>query len=1449
MRKKTILSVGALTLVAGLGLAAMSGSNLLPLVTSASVSVQDAAALILMDVTPASGSNIALWQAPGDIQLRFTDANPGTFGGVVVNHNLVRDVVIYKKGVDGAADTEVGRIPASSESGIYVDRSNPSLVHINVSTLQDFAWDADYAPGYVVVVPSGLIVKDVDSASLDPDGNEASASTNQEIRLDYYIVDTPKYTKSPSNGAVVSTANGGFSNNVAITWDAEKVKSLGLVGTDVPQIGLYMVDPSVENTSSYGSRELVAQFKPVFEGNVMKLELEKIDGKEVVNIPSSDRVKYYEIVVPEGFVNLYDEAGKVIGVNEACTMTNLKLEWLFNASMIEVVAPLEAEATLTPSEFPKEFSLYFPNRTAATTTTGKVTLNMYRDNSTTILASYVGEFAEDQHTLNLTIGDITPGAAKNDPSTWFDGTYTFKTITKTFMDLDAGEQFGQNLVFPMKWVLTDGVNYAQLASKEVNATGALLSDGSKEVKVAEVAFDDVPQNPGFGSMTLKFLYSVVPTGDANTKISLYKDGEDTPLWEQENTGKYNNDHLWSGTAVPTKTKAAAATASTSMSIFNGFTGEYYKTSPTSSVEYRYVDYLTEPGNYRLVIDPGYFTIKVTNQPSYLNERIEVPFSISGPDIEYSVYPESGSEVKSMKEFTITYPEGAVVTVPEGTTVQLVGQNSLLSGVDQYNNYTLSVSASGNVVKFEADEEILRPCALGFTLQVPAKTWTVNYNGDVRSNREMGIAYTFVDVPAGKLSPAPGEVQGADLQTVILSSNAKVKGLKAAPAGEIAPQAALYSVAEDGTRTQVATYTFSNKPTDGDIVEDCEFTTAVDTSELPEGHYQVVIPSGVLEFYYYSKFVQSQDYVYDFEIASSVNAAELFTPAMPSTFTPSYTSTNGLGMKVLGLEFEDASLASNPNCVAPVVLEFDGNVIATVEVKDVWVDAPVPSWNIAGAVSITWPEGADYNATGKYVVKFPAGAFTLEGKEVGAFELTYDYINDKPVINFDYTLDPAPGAPVKDLSTIVLHFDNASFMSYCSNSANPVATLESEDGSVKVNCVWPKNNWTNELTLDFSDADGKWVAGKYTLTVHKGAVVVDDETIDDSVPGNGNFEGLTAVYELEVEAGAEPLLNHMTLSHPATLECDVHSTRTAFGSGMGIIVLGIDTDNAEGVENSDPITLSYSANENGEYEVLSSVYSYKEFEVNFGGVGAAADDELIEFPVSYYINMLFFGDGEGGYNFADMDKFGRTGYYRLDIPEGAFKFDDKLMSGASLLFSYDAEGRTLELVYTLTPAPTEVLTDHTIFNYGKSGITVDFPDATTVDFVGNGGATLTAEDGTVFKGYTASYEGRTGVKYTFNTAGNEWKNGTYTFRVPEKYIAVNMGYLDDGDLGNSPEITATYHLEDETLSVALIGVGAAESYNVFTLDGKVVKLNAAIEELKELEPGLYIINGKKAYLRK
>ena len=1438
MRKKTILSIGALTLACGLGIAAMGGANLLPLTLSAGVSTtaDTPTYLKLVSVTPADNSVMPLWEAPANLVVAYTDASPATFPGCMVNKELSAPVKVNKVADNGDL-VVVKEIPASS---VTISKN----YNEGVISFAGIEWEAGK---YQIDIPEGLLLRDTDDpGSLNPDDpGSISIAHNKAMSVTYEFIDTPRYTTVPANGATANSAGDGL-KKVVVTWDAEKVSKTVIADpANIPVINLVLVDEAgVSGETAVITRTVVGTYSPICEGNKLTLNLTLAEGVESLELVQPNRPKYYELSIPAGYVDLYDAEGKSVK-NLAIDLTKIALQYEFDASLVKIVDLDETE--FTPSTFPRELVVQFPGKVSIINNTYcKPYICREGDGSTSTCGQYAAELAPNGTTLLLTLPEPKAGEVNNNPEVWFDGEYYIMwKYSDPFQD-EEGNKIGKNMKLTLG-NLKDAYSHVTVSEETINNSSWYIYDGDtnnfKETLVNKDQFGNVSPDPGFDALGLKFYYNVIPVVDETKKISFYKDGETTPVWSQSAAGVYGTEHLWVG--QPTATTKTTTSAVGKVYILNNVKEETF-TRGTSSTKYRIREYLKEPGTYRVVIDEGFFNIKVANKPALPSAKIEVAFTIVGKDIEYSVSPAFDSDLTEINEFQITYPEGASVTLKEGAKADLIGNVSMLGGPDYNIPYTLDIKSEGNVVTLYAPVPFAIPYKTGYELKVPANSWTVTYNGETQANREIKGAYKLSKLSAGTVTPDNASpVLGADLASIIYTSKVPVKDAGAKMAQLL-----------DAEGNVVAGYTFANAPVseDGDKpVTECYLSTATDLSSLPVGEYKLVVYTNTFVYSYSI----TQDENFEFVYNVKANPSDSFTRAMPATSDVTYTGNNGVGMNMIGWEFTDAAITLNTACTSPVELKFNNETIATVPASAVIVDAPM-DWNgtvFPGAVSISFPEieGIDYTLTGEYAVVVPADLFLKDGQPLGAFSKVYTYTNDKPVVDFTYTLNPESGKTTDSLEEIVLTFTNASSLNYVGDSnstTNPVAVLASEDGSLILNCGWPKIDG-NSLVLSFGETMTEWKNGKYTLTVRPGMVNVDDVTWDEYSDIPGNFEGLTAEYTLEGVVQAGSLRDHVTYSVPSSLEANPLNTRTPFGAtAMGIIALGIDTDKLAGVPNCDFLLLSYSATPDGEYSLLSAINPNNELEVNVIGVALTnGDDGLIEFPASNTLFMLFANDGDGSVDMSRISEFSKTGYYKLTIPDGSFAIDGAPVKGLELVYHYDAEAGQQTIVYELSPAASYTFTNVADLKYGGSGITVKFPKASFLDYVGTGGAVLITPAGEQIKCNTPSMPVPNELVYTFGNKNTEWVNGTYTLKIAAKMIAVDMGYLDYGDEGNSPVIEAAYHLEDQALGVALIGVGAADSYTVYTLDGKVVKVDAAIEELKELEPGLYIINGKKAYLRK
>ena len=131
--------------------------------------------------------------------------------------------------------------------------------------------------------------------------------------------------------------------------------------------------------------------------------------------------------------------------------------------------------------------------------------------------------------------------------------------------------------------------------------------------------------------------------------------------------------------------------------------------------------------------------------------------------------------------------------------------------------------------------------------------------------------------------------------------------------------------------------------------------------------------------------------------------------------------------------------------------------------------------------------------------------------------------------------------------------------------------------------------------------------------------------------------------------------------------------------------------------------------------------------------------------------------------------------------------------------------------------------------------------TTVPEMGCGSGKITVKrDGVELEKIADTNFGVDWNELIISTSVEYTENGTYTFEAPE-------GFFVDGSGNALPAVTFTYYI-GEAAGIDNINADADGKVNVYSLDGKTVKMNATNDELKSLR-GIYIINGKKVIRRK
>lgn len=334
-------------------------------------------------------------------------------------------------------------------------------------------------------------------------------------------------------------------------------------------------------------------------------------------------------------------------------------------------------------------------------------------------------------------------------------------------------------------------------------------------------------------------------------------------------------------------------------------------------------------------------------------------------------------------------------------------------------------------------------------------------------------------------------------------------------------------------------------------------------------------------------------------------------------------------------------------------------------------------------------------------------------------------------------------------------------------------------------------------------------------------------------------------------------DYISFNTPPSPEANIANSTSPFGSlGMGVISFRLSTEfkPAEGARN---ISLMYQETLSNTPSLLAQVDPSSDKEVRFIGMGMLDDDEPGFDPINL-IYMFFSVADSGGFNEDEEwpeeadEKFYREGYYTVVIPDGCFVADGKLLSGTSITYHYTPGEVGFDMEYTITPDPSEVILPGDagdIFGLSGCGISLTIPEAGFVDTLSTP-ATLTCPDGNVLKVVAPITNMKDTLTWKFPNKGNNWPEGEYEFEIFPGKIYVDMGWAEDiPDMpGNFPGCKVIYHVSDKT-GVSLIGGETEAIVHAVTLDGRLIRLNSESGSVAGVEPGVYIVNGKKVVVCK
>ena len=196
------------------------------------------------------------------------------------------------------------------------------------------------------------------------------------------------------------------------------------------------------------------------------------------------------------------------------------------------------------------------------------------------------------------------------------------------------------------------------------------------------------------------------------------------------------------------------------------------------------------------------------------------------------------------------------------------------------------------------------------------------------------------------------------------------------------------------------------------------------------------------------------------------------------------------------------------------------------------------------------------------------------------------------------------------------------------------------------------------------------------------------------------------------------------------------------------------------------------------------------------------------------------------------EYTENGTYTFEAPEGFF-LDGSGNALPAVTFTYyiGNGGGAVTSDWKTDPADGSTVT---------SLKTIHVWNTTVSEMAGGAGKITVKRDGVELEKISDTSFGVDWNELIISTSVEYTENGTYTFEVPE-------GFFLDGSGNALPAVTFTYYI-GEAAGIDNINADADGKVNVYSLDGKTVKMNATNDELKSLR-GIYIINGKKVIRRK
>ena len=552
-----------------------------------------------------------------------------------------------------------------------------------------------------------------------------------------------------------------------------------------------------------------------------------------------------------------------------------------------------------------------------------------------------------------------------------------------------------------------------------------------------------------------------------------------------------------------------------------------------------------------------------------------------------------------------------------------------------------------------------------------------------------------------------------------------------------------------------------------------------------------------------------------------------------------------------------------------------------------------------STKVVVPLTSEITTSGYYTIVVPEAFFNVGGSGTGfglmgnrefSYSVTVSSSVD-PVPSYNISVTPAPGA-VGSLKDFSFTFNDYSMAGW---SWSTFPRLEDGEGNVLQTLNQDANlgvNWDVWNMIYVYLNEEVTTSGKYRLVLPAGCVMLGETetnntdivfeyqvvTLENVVitPAEGEVESLSQFY-LSFPDRADVMWGsgNPTITLPSG---DVVSvTNTSWGVGYNEVVAYLPQEytapgeyvftipagclNIDGGVNTYDMTFRYTIAGSTENVTITPatgvVESLHVFELTFVDREFASwgsGNPTITLPDGSVVNITdaTYGDDWSVTNVLKLttpEEYTEPGNYVLTLPAGCVTFGEygEESNASDIKFKYNIPVPAPELVVTADPESGSYLES-------LGDVVLTFKDCAFVDW------NITYSGPEVTLTYTDENNNSTdkdvsmvrswGVSdnqlmFQLSQYGSFADLGTYTLTIPANYVTYTYDYSQD--LTNENPLVFTWYVVQS--GVSIIFAGEEGAINVYTVDGIQVVNNGGAADIRNLNKGIYIINGKKVYINK